>query len=209
MTNKIRLYGFSEKDRKVFSSLLSILRLKMEDAWIISDDWENDVIFIDIECDPQELKIKSLISHGKNVVVFGEKKKISHFSYHISRPLQATKILHCINYFKVGKNPAKNIETNTIQETRYKLKRWPSTSITENFSHSSRLCAVLMQHPVSIQTASKMVNMREADVQKFVDKCLANQYLKIVEGESPPNSIRKKRNSALFDKIRRKFGVNF
>jgi hypothetical protein len=143
MKSKIRLYGFTDNDRKVFISLLSILSYKTEKEWIISDEWGVDVVIIDINCDPQQLKIDKLRTTGHKV--YGDSEKVKDFDLVLHRPLRAADILQSL---RLTDNKVISTTQNTSStQTLYQLKRWPPKTILVNVTHSSRLCAALLKTP--------------------------------------------------------------
>lgn len=208
MPNSLRLYGFSENDRKVFSSYLSILSHKMNATWSITNDWPANIVFIDIECDEQEMKINKLRESGQQVVVFGAIDKIRHFERHIQKPLRAADILTALDSIGSYSNEPRPEEKALLSSESYRLMRWPPKSVLAKVQHSSRLCAVMMQRAIDIDSVAKMVGLTPEQVHEFIGVCQQHKCIKIVEDTPQPAPVQSVKNSALFDKIRLKFGVN-
>ena len=208
MKSKIRLYGFGDNDRKVFWSLLSILSHKTAKEWIIADDWDVDIVVIDIDCDLQHLKINKLKSTGRNVIVFGDYDKIKSFNNTLHRPLRAAEILQCLQSVDGNHSSSAPNESNNINKL-YRLKRWPPKTVLANVNHSSRLCAALLQRPISSEHLAKTVNLPLGDVEMFISSCHECGCIQITHAaETIPTLETKNNNIALFDRIRQKFRVS-
>ena len=206
MKSKIRLYGFTDNDRKVFISLLSILSYKTEKEWIISDEWGVDVVIIDINCDPQQLKIDKLKATGHKVVVYGDSEKVRDFDLVLHRPLRAADILQSLRL--TDDKAISTIQNTNITQTLYQLKRWPPKAILVNVAHSSRLCAALLKKPMSSEHLARAVNVPIEDVEIFINRCQSCACIQITYAtEIIDAQPLKKNNIALFDRIRQKFSV--
>ena len=206
MKSKIRLYGFTDNDRKVFISLLSILSYKTEKEWIISDEWGVDVVIIDINCDPQQLKIDKLKATGHKVVVYGDSEKVKGFDLVLHRPLRAADILQSLRL--TDDKAISTIQNTNITQTLYQLKRWPPKAILVNVAHSSRLCAALLKKPISSEHLARAVNLPIEDVETFINSCQRCACIQITYAtEIIDAQPLKKNNIALFDRIRQKFSV--
>lgn len=212
MNKKLRLYGFSENDRKVFSSYLSIIENKTKFDWEIVSDWDFHLVFIDILCDVEGLIEKKLQSKGYSVVVYGDPEQVAGRSNSIFRPLRASNILLALDGFDgevtaVHSSVASDFHGSA--EKQYRLNRWPPKSIMNSTPKSSRLAAAFMQGPKDIGRVAGEIEVNEQDVLNFVNQCflvnimIEREVTLSVAKEKPTKS----KNFQLFEKIRQKFGA--
>ncbi|VUD68980.1 hypothetical protein TDB9533_04343 [Thalassocella blandensis] len=213
MNKKLRLYGFSENDRKVFSSYLSIIENKTKYDWEIVSDWDFHLVFIDVVCDSEGLIEKKLQSKGYSVVVYGDPDQVSGRPNIILRPLRASNILQALDGYE-GVSQAAVPASGTTDltgsaEKLYRLNRWPAKDIMSTAPKSSRLAAAFMQGSKSASRVARDIDISEQEVVNFVNKCcLANIMTErnVVE-DAPQKTPAKSKNFHLFEKIRQKFGA--
>lgn len=209
----VRLDGLKEADQIVFTSLLSLLSFKTDSEWTIVEQGPYDIAIVDVDTDRGKLAATSLENQGKKVVCFGVNDFAKSHELRLNKPLRANDILKCLNNLtsptmSSRTSPQPKHQDHDTHLVGVRLTRWPDREILASFPGSSKLCAVLMRHTISLEKASDVSGLPLESVERFVSmcktkNCILERHLEINHQDTLDKKPRK--HGLLFSKLRLKF----
>ncbi|GAB1258944.1 hypothetical protein NBRC116494_34460 [Aurantivibrio plasticivorans] len=212
--NTISIQGLDARDQMVFSSLISLLSFKTSDEWEITTDEHQAKVKI-IDCD-SPAGLKNAIRRekmGERVIFYGNCTEAKAHEKYLGKPLRAADILSCLNTFdfqEISHKETRDVLQSTAQPTNaVRLIRWPDRTICTSLHGSSRLCAVLLKKPVSLQMAAEMTGLTLGEVEVFVNRCRDAKCIRdiVIKTESRIEKQAGEKHVNLFGKLRMKFGA--
>lgn len=205
---KIQLVAMSENDRMVFSSLLSLLSFKTSFTCRIVEQ-EADIAVVDIDnLDGQKMASK-FEQEGQRIIKLSATPQHSVGGTWMNKPLRAAGILDSLNNaFDDLSEETPQSYSSSDQVKVVKLKRWPPKQVLGEFPKASRLCAVFMNHAISIEKAASLVGVNASIANHFVARC--DEFGCIDQRSismAPISELDTNKNASLFSKIRLKLGA--
>jgi hypothetical protein len=211
---RISLYGFRDTDQTVFCSLLSLLSFKTDAVWEVVEDESSDVTVVDVDSHQGLSLAETMESNGRKVIRFGQYSSMDSKRLCLNKPLRAADILKCLNSFNPVENTSAVAEPDVHETPQqevvvgYRLRRWPCPKILSGYPGSSRLCALLLKDPLSIEQAAERSGMAADLVWDFVSACKQQNF--VVEQEVTQalaeTAETKPANAGLFAMLRSRFG---
>lgn len=210
----VLLNGLQEADKIVFTSILSLLSFKTNADWHVASEGKFDIAVVDVDNESGKKVAMDLERQGRPVICFGVNEYALSHTLRLNKPLRANDILNCLNNYEApvqqsitrASAPAAEADKNLVG---VRLTKWPDREVLASFPGSSKLCAALMKHAISLERASDVSGLPYQSVKKFVDMCKAKgciAEMKLAYNNNEPVE-RKKSNGLLFSKLRLKFST--
>lgn len=219
----ILLDGLRKSDEMVFSSLLTLLASKTRNNWVLISEGIGDVTVVDIDTPRGQLLADALEKKGNKVIRLtnrSESRKGDGLWLH--KPVRSSDILKCLTVIdqtsanpstKAGTGNSATKNTNGSQHSVQivRLFRWPSKEIIKAYPGSSRLCALLFRHAISLEKAAALSGLPYDTVLQFVNECKKGNYIKVsaINTEKTTQTLRQSstKHTNLFSKLRQKFAI--
>ena len=213
----ISLYGFRDTDQTVFCSLLSLLSFKTNAVWEVVEDESCDVTVVDVDSNQGLDLAATMESNGRKVIRFGQYSSMSTHQPCLHKPLRAADILKCLNSLHAddrAQSPAPTASAAVGDAPRqetvtgYRLRRWPCANILNRYPGSSRLCALLLKEPLTVEQAAERSGIAPDLVWDFVSACQQQNFIVQQAVTQAPEPVAEARpaNAGLFAMLRSKFG---
>lgn len=210
----IKLAGLSDKDHIVFSSLVSLLKLKTDEEWDIVENDSANVVVVDVDSENGLKLCTNLESRNVSVVRFSHHPPTNkEGKFYLKNPLRAHELLGCLNEITLGgskpiaqSKPSSNENVSISPEAMVKLIRWPDKKTLTNNKHAARICALLMKKPMNLERVANVGNISVDSVIKFCTDCQALGILEIVAAQTTTQPVAERKHSRLFSLLRLKLG---
>lgn len=205
----IKLIGLTDNDQMVFTSLLSLLSFKTDYKWKLTTGDNDDVLIVDVDTAEGQTVASQNEKVGKHVIRFTAVQPENNQSPYLHKPLRAAEILRCLNQVSELESTAPVVNSHNKTKA-VRLTRWPPKSVLISCPGSSRLCAVLMNHSITVEKAASMAGISLNDACRFVDACTAANCItekSVALDSSAQAQDAARKNTTLFNKLRIKFGA--